>query len=87
VAKGNMHRILLHYVHKLDVQGINIKWRAWLYRPGRRRPQQTYSTAAFGEERVREGAHEQSQRASCEPLTAVADREDSILRLSRHPAP
>ena len=56
-------------------------------RSGRRRPPQTYATAAFGEGRVREGADEQSQRASCEPLTAVAEREDSILRLSRHPAP
>jgi len=22
------------YVHKVDAQGINIQWRAWLYRPG-----------------------------------------------------
>jgi len=53
---------------------------------------QTYATAAFGEGRVREGANllllrsqatdssEQSQRASCELLTAVAEREDIILR-------
>jgi len=52
----------------------------------------TYATAAIGERRVREGANlmwlrcqatdssEQSQRASCEPLTAVAEREDIILR-------
>jgi len=47
---------------------------------------------AFREERVREGANllwlrcqatdnsEQSQRASCERLTAVVEREDIILR-------
>ena len=52
---------------------------------------QTYATAAFVEGQVREGANllwlrcqatdssEQSQRASCEPLTAVAEREDIIL--------
>ena len=49
---------------------------------------QTYATAAFGEGRVHEGANllclcqatdssEQSQRDNiCEPLTAVAERED-----------
>ena len=45
-----------------------------------------YATAAFGEGRVREGANlclcqaidssEQSKRDICEPLTAVAERED-----------
>ena len=53
---------------------------------------QTYATAAFGEGRLREAANllwlryqatdssEQSQRDICEPLTAVAEREDQILR-------
>jgi len=26
------------YVHKVDAQGINIQWRAWLYRPGQAWP-------------------------------------------------
>jgi len=32
-----------YYVHKLDAQRINIKWWAWLYKPGRRR--RRYSTS------------------------------------------
>jgi len=70
---------LYFYVHKVDAQG-----RDSTFAPS----PQTYATAAFGEGRVREGANllwlrcqatdssEQSQRASCEPLTAVAERED-----------
>jgi len=57
-----------------------------------------YATSAFAEGRVHEGANllwlrcqataiaVSSQRASCEPLSAVAEREDIIL-ISRHPAP
>jgi len=75
--------ILLYYVHKVDAQR-----RDSTFAPS----PQTYATAAFGEGRVCEGANllwlrcqatdnsEQSQRASCEPLTAVAERQDIILR-------
>ena len=74
--------ILLYYVHKLDAQR-----RDSTFAPS----PQTYATAAFGRGvGVRGGkppvasmprdSSEQSQRASCEPLTAVAEREDIILR-------
>jgi len=74
---------LIYYVHK-----VNVQRRDSTFAPS----PQTYATAAFGEGLVREGANllwlrcqatdssEQSQRASCEPLTAVAEREDIILR-------
>jgi len=75
--------LLLYYVQKLDAQR-----RDSTFAPSPK----TYATAAFGEGRVREWGNllwlksqatessEQSQRASCEPLTAVAEREDIILR-------
>jgi len=78
--------ILLYYVHKVDAQR-----RDSTFAPS----PQTYATAAFGEGRVREGANlvwlrcqatdssEQSQRASCEPLTAVVEREDNCLGTQR----
>ena len=73
--------ILLYYVHKLDVPGIRH------LPPPRRRTRQLFSGRG-----VRKGANllwlrcqatdnsEKSQRASCEPLTAVAERQDIILR-------
>jgi len=78
--------ISIYYVLKVDVQ-----WRDSTFATS----PQTYTTAAFGEGQVREGTnlpwlrchvaasrHSSGtvQRASCEPLTAVAEQEDIILR-------
>jgi len=73
--------ISIYNVHKVDVQRLDST-----FAPS----PQTYATAAFGEGRVPEGANllwlrcqataASSQRASCEPLTAVAEREDIVFR-------